>query len=425
MGKVIRYEYNDQGLFKITSSDSTGQFVYASITRVSGNHYLASDGREVDLVYETREIKGEYKKDGYKEKASFRFPVMTRGSNPVYTNTVGYNERTLLNSYDAKDYPVSCTYFQNKNVSSRIQTFSNPSGSFSFSYDPAIAGKKSGSTTVTHPDGVQTVYRFNKLFLLEAIENWFEAKLVNKKTFEYDHKQHIKSIETLDGEGNLLIAKRFECDATGNATVEKTEGDFGVFCIKRKFDKNRVIHEEYDNGLQYAFTYLGDTRLVISKTTLESGKQLRKTIYSYDDANNLIQKEEEGKLRTIYILYQTWTLLHQLEWEEKTDGMASLSTRSVMDTMRLGNTNRRRDSMVQMEKSLIPFERTYNEKGELLDETNPVGEWPRTKYDTRGRCFMRNLFQNGLVIKRTFDAKGRLQCLNESDGGPIHYKHIR
>ena len=105
-GKIIRYEYDSQGGCKIASSDPTGQLTYASITRVGNNHYVGSDGREVDLVYERIEIKGEYKKKGFKETASFQFPVMTRGSNPSYVNTVGYNERTLLNSYDARSYPV-------------------------------------------------------------------------------------------------------------------------------------------------------------------------------------------------------------------------------------------------------------------------------------------------------------------------------
>lgn len=413
-GKMIRYEYNGQGLSKILSCDPAGQFVYASIARVSGNHYLGSDGSEADFVYETREIKGEYKKDSYQERANFRFPVMTRGSNPTYTNTVGYNERTLLNFYDAKDYPISCTYFQNKNVPSRIQTFSNPSGSFSFSYDPAIAGQRSGSTTVTHPDSVQTVYRFNKLLLLEAIENWFKGKLVNKKTFEYDHKQHIKSIETLDGEGSLLIAKRFECDAMGNATLEKTEGDFGIFCIKRKFDKNRVIYEEYDDGLAFAFTYLGDTRLVASKITFESGKEIRKTIYFYDDANNLIQKEEIGKTRTIYTLYQTEPYLHRVEWEEKNDWNGKLIHKIHYEYDAWGNA-KREEHFGADRKIAYVIERTYNEKGELLDETNPVGEVASYQYDPRGRCFYEKPFSNGLVIRRTFDTKGRLKALNESD----------
>ena len=67
-GKIIRYEYNDQGLSKISSSDPSGQFVYASITRVGSNHYVGSDGREVDLVYEIREIEGECKKGNLRRK---------------------------------------------------------------------------------------------------------------------------------------------------------------------------------------------------------------------------------------------------------------------------------------------------------------------------------------------------------------------
>jgi RHS repeat-associated protein len=413
-GKMIRYEYNNQGLFKISSCDLSEQFIYASITRVSDNHYLGSDGREVDLVYETREIKGEYKKKRYKERAWFRLPVMIRSSNPIYTNTVGYNKRTLLNFYDAKEYPISCTYFQNQNTLARIQTFSNPSGSFSFSYDPAIAGQKGGSTTVTHPDSVQTVYRFNKLLLLEAIENWFEGKLVNKKTFAYDHKQHIKSIETLDGEGNLLIAKKFECDAAGNATLEKTEGDFGAFCIKRKFDKNRVIYEEYDDGLQYVFTYLNNTRLVTSKTTLESGKQLRKTLYFYDNANNLIQKEEEGKTRTIYTLYQTGAYLHRIQWKETRDWNGALIDKTYYEYDVWGNVNKE-DHFGSDGKIAYTIERTYNEKGELLNQTNPVGELASYQYDLRGRCFYEEPFSNGLVIKRAFDEKGLVKVLNEGD----------
>jgi YD repeat-containing protein len=413
-GKVIRYEYTHQGLFKILASDPNGKFTYASITKESDNHYISSDGREATLVYERREIKGKYKKGRYEENATFQFPVMTKGSNPVYTNTVGYNDRTLLNWYDAKNYPVSCTYFQNKNIPARIQTFSNPSGSFSFSYDPAIGGQKGGSTTVTHPDGVQMVYRFNKLLLLEAIENWFGGKLINKKTFEYDPKQHIKSIETLDGDGKLLIAKRFECDAAGNAILETTEGDFGSFSIRRTFDKNRLIFEDYDDGLQYAFTYLGDTRLVTSKTTLESGKQLQKTVSSYDDANNLIQKEEEGKTKTTYTLYQTGPHLHRIEWEEKNDWNGELNSKIHYAHDRWGNSNEEQHYGSDG-KLAYTIKRTYNEKGELLNETNPLGEMASYQCGTRGRCFYEEPFSNGLVIHRTFDDKGRLKLLQEGD----------
>jgi len=409
-GKTIRYEYDPKGICKIASSDPTCQLTYASIGRIGNHHYVGSDGREVDLTYENREIKG---KNGNIE-AKFQFSVMTRGSNPTYVNTVGYNERTLLNSYDARSYPVSCTYFQDKNVPSRVKTFSNPAGSFSFSYDPAVAGQKAGSTTVTHPDGVRTIYRFNKLLLLEATENWFEGKLINKKSFAYDSKQHIKSIETLDGDGNLLIAKRFECDEAGNALLEKTEGDFGVFSIRRKFDKNRIVFEEHADGLQYAYTYLGDTRLITSKTTLESGTHLHRTLYSYDAANNLVEIEEEGKTRTTYTLYKMTPHLHRIEWEEKRDWEGGLIHKIHYSYDRWGNTGQE-EHFGSEGKLAFTIQRTYNEKGDLLNETNPLQEMATYEYDARGRCFYEEPFSNGLVIRRTFDDKGRLMCLRKGD----------
>jgi len=228
-GKVVRYEYEAHRLRKISSTDLTGKCIYASITKVGDYHYLGSDGREVDLVYETREISGEYKKDGYREKATYRFPVLTRASNPIYANTVGYDERTLLASYDAKAYPISCGYFKIKGIPARIQTFSTPSGSTSFSYDPPIAGQKGGSTTVTHPAGAQTVYRFNKMLLLEAIENWFEGKLVNQKTFDYDHKQHIKIIETRDGGGTFSSLDVLNATALGIPFQKRQKGILETF----------------------------------------------------------------------------------------------------------------------------------------------------------------------------------------------------
>lgn len=412
-GKMIRYEYDSQDLCKISACDPTGQLIYGTI-RKEGNHYVGSDGREVDLVYEKKVIEGKSKKDGFKEKGHFEFPILVRGSNPVYEHTIGYNEKTLLSFYDAKQYPISCTYFQEKNVPARIQTFSNPTASYSVSYDPAIAGQKGGSTNVIHPDGVQTIYRFNQLLLLEKIENCFEGKCINQKVFTYDCKQHITSIETKDGEGNLLLAKRFVCDEAGNATLETTEGDFGVFSIRRKFDKNRVILEEDDDHLQYAFTYLADTHLLTSKTILESGKKLRETLYFYDAAHNLIQVDEVDKTQTIFTLYQNEPHLHRIEWEEKKDWDGKLLYKIHYRYDKWGNASEEKHFDADGRFSSC-IERTYNEKGELLKETNPLQENATYPYDKRGRCFYEEPFANGLTIHRTFDKKGRLLLLEEDD----------
>jgi YD repeat-containing protein len=412
--KAIRYSYETQGLARISSTDARGKYTYAAIDRVGDQHYRGSDGREAKLFYETRKVKGKAKGEHYKHKvkATFLFPVMTGVSNPYYSNSAGYNERTLLNFYDAKSYPISCTYWQQKGSPCRIQTFSTPSGSTSFTYDPPIAGQKGGSTTVTHPNHSQTIYRFSSQFLLSAIENWYEGKLYNQKLFFYDSKQHISKIETKDGQGDTLLTKTYECDQAGNPTSEKWEGDLGAFNIKRKFDKNRIVFEEYDDGLAFAFTYLGDTRLVTSKTTLGSGAKLRKTLYSYDDANNLVQVEEEDKTRTTYTLYQTAPHLHRVEWEEKRDWKSGLLHKIHYSYDQWGNTNRE-EHFGSNGNLAYTIQRNYNAKGELLSETNPLHETAVYEYDLRGRCSYEEPFSNGLVIRRSFDDKGHLTLLQE------------
>jgi len=271
-GKAIRYHWDPTGLARITSTDVSGRYTYASIDRVGDHHFRGSDGREAKLLYEVQEIKGKNKKEGL--RAKFQFSVMKRAERPVYTNSVGYNERTLLTSYDALSYPISCSYLQQKDALMRIQTFSTPSSSLSFSYDPPRAGQKGGSTTVSYPDGAVAVYRFNASLLLSSLENWLGGKLYNQKIFTYDLKQHLAKVEIRDGDGTALLTKVYECDPSGNPTLETSIGDCGIFSIKRSFSKNRLITEERDDGLKVAYSYLGDTRLPLSKTIFMDGKLL-------------------------------------------------------------------------------------------------------------------------------------------------------
>ena len=302
-GKALYYEYNSQGLSKILSTDKSGKHTYASITKVGDHTYVGSDGREAKYHYETFEIKAKAKIKKVKEALSFRTPILTQVSNPTYSNSIQYNERSLLSHYDAKEYPVSFEYFKQKGFVARVQHLNTPSGSIVFSYDPPIAGQKGGWTKAEYGNGASILYRFDQNLLLIALENWHEDKILNQKTFNYTTKQHIQRIETRDGMGNLLIAHTYECDSEGNALLEKIEGDFGTFLIRRTFTtRGRLIREERDDGLNTEYTYLENTRLLTSKTVLDKGKPIRKTTYLYDEANNLIKEAEERQTYTKYIL---------------------------------------------------------------------------------------------------------------------------
>lgn len=413
-GKAIRYSYNSQGLAQVSSTDASGKYIYAAIDRVGDQHYRGSDGREAKLNYETREIKGKFKKDGYKETATFQFPVLTSASNPSYSNSVGYNDRTLLTSYDAKNYPIFCTYWQQKGSPCRVQTFSTPSGSTSFTYDPPIGGQKGGSTTVTHPNGSQTIYRFNSQFLLSSIENWYEGKLYNQKLFSYDSKQHISKIETKDGQGHTLLIKTYECDQAGNPISEKWEGDFGIFSIERAFSKNRVVKEAYSDGLGLEYIYLGDTHLLTSKVTFSDGKQLRKTEYAYDDAYNLIEEREIGKTITTYALYQEGAHLHLTQWKIEKDWEGNLIHKTCFVYDRFGHVT---EEIHYGSDDAVAYRTTklYDSHDNLLEETNPLGQIASYSYDARGRQVKEVPFAQNKTIQRFFDSKGRLITLQEGD----------
>ncbi len=411
-GKAIRYSYNNQDLARISSTDASGKYTYATIDRVGNQHYRGSDGREARFIYETREIKGKSQKGNHKETATFRFPVLTSTSNPSYSNRANYNNRTLLTSYDTKNYPISCTYWQQKGSPCRVQTFSTPSGSTSFTYDPPIAGHKKGSTTVTHPNHSQTIYRFSPQFLLSAIENWYKGRLYNQKLFSYDSKQHISKIEIKNGQGHALLTKTYECDRAGNPISEKWEGDFGLFFIERAFSKNRVTKEIYSDGLGFEYTYLGDTYLLTSKITLSEGKQLRKTEYLYDDACNLIEEREVGQIIITYVLYQEGPHLHRPEWKIEKDWKGYLIHKTHFVYDRFGHVTK---EIHYGSDDTLAYQTTrlYDSHGNLLEETNPLGQIASYSYDGRGRQIKELPFAQNKIIQRSFDGKGRLITLQE------------
>ena len=409
-GKALQYTYHLPGLAKITATNHSGTVPYASIQRVNAHHYLGSDGRETRFEYTSMKVDGKIKKKH--QTSEINFFILSKAQNPIYSNTIGYNNRTLLSSYDAKNYPVQFDYSQEKDREARVTTLSTPSGSTQISYDPPQTGKKKGSTTVRFPNGATRIYRFNEQLLLTAIENWLDHTLINSKTFSYDQKQHVQCIETRDGSGTLLIGKSYECDQFGNPVVEKIYGDFGSTTIRRSFSKNRLLKEEREEGWGIEYTYLDDTHLLTSKILLDHGTPLRTTTYHYDDCCNLIEETEKGRTKTSYSLYETGPHLHRVKEKTKCDWNGNLLERIVYAYDSWGNLSEEQH-FGSDNRTSYTLRKTYNAKGELLEETNPLGQTAIYEYDARGRCIYEVPFSQQLVLERTFDPKGRLTTLKE------------
>jgi len=378
-GKSIRYQYNDQGLYRIITTDISEKHIYASLKRIGTHHFKGSDGREVKLTYEARQVTGKFKKKKRRETITFRFPVMTKASRPSYSNDVRYNARALLTYYDSEKYPISASYIEQKDKLCRVQVLSTSSGSISFSYKPPIPGKKGGSTTVTYPDGAVVVYRFNSTLLLTAIENWLDGKLYNQKVLTYDHKQHIAKIETKDGYGDILLTKAYVCDKYGNPISETHIGDFGSFSIKRSFSKNRLTSEIRDDALKVEYTYLQDTHLPLSKTIFSNEVPVRKTIYVYDEAYNLIQEKEEGKKITCYELFQEGPHLHCTHSKIEKDWNGNLIHKTDYFYDQYGNISK--ESHFGSDGNFAySIQKKYDTKNNLIEEQNPLGQKASYEY---------------------------------------------
>ncbi len=406
-GKTIRYEFLNSEIDRVVATDLSGTHVYSFIKVLGSGHFQGSDGSEAAWSYENREIRGSKKKT----TVGISRPLLTKSVNPFYSHSIGYNERQLLDYYDAKEMPIRCKYTGQKDIVSQIEKLSFPIGAYSFSYDHPIAGEKGGSTTVTHPSGAKTVYRFNHRLLLTAIENW-NGPLINQKVFHYNEKQQIAKIETKDGSGTLLISKVYECDDAGNPLLETNIGDFGAFSIKRTFSKNRLIREEREDGLGFEYAYLKDTRLVTSKTTLDHGALIRKTTYEYDDCCNLICESIKGRTVVTYTLRNQSPSLHCVEWKEESDWDGQLIRKTHYGYDHWGHVTKE-EIYGSDGQFAYAIERTYNQRGDLLAETNPLGQTANYEYDSRERIIREVPFSRKLAIIRKYDEKGRLFALQE------------
>jgi RHS repeat-associated protein len=415
-GKSIRYEYYKQNLSKIYSCDRLGKYNYASIRKGKNNHYVGSNGLSADLLYTIKEVQGDYhvKNVNVEGNKRFSFPILIKSSNAFYSNLIDYNEDMLLSKYDAKAYPISFTYCRKTENFDRVQIVSTPSGDIRFTYDPPIAGQKEGCTTVTHLNSSQTIYRYNKNLQLSGIENWLDNTLYNQKLFTYNLHQYISKIQVIDGNGEIQLTTHYECDTAGNPILERVEGDFGTRSTKRAYSNNRLIWEENDDGLTIEYTYLGDTRLPASKTTLVNDLPIQKHLYFYDEACNLIKETEEGKSITHYHLFQKGSNLHRVEIVEQFDWNEKLISKKQFGYDRYGNISSETHFGTDG-KLAFQLKKTYDSKGNLLKESNPLGQVASYKYDTRSRQTQEVPFSGRLVIDKTYDAKGRLTTLKEGD----------
>jgi RHS repeat-associated protein len=442
-GKVLRYQYTDAGQLSLVESlDPKERYVYASI-RVQGTpqegrcNFTSSTGLSAFYTFENQRVQGKFKEG--KKKIEYIFPLpplMTAVNSPQYRGEISTHSSPnfLLQSFAGKDETFTLNHapFGDGNRAHlRVDKLLLPVGTndafipvYQMSYQPAIAGEREGKTTVKNSDGTSTIYHFSKN-LLTTLVQYFEqdGSLKKEKLFSWNDKNWLVSIELKDENKQLLLRKNYEYDRFGNPITETLTGDLtgdnreDHYLIKREFSqdgRNLLLKEETQDGKITIFEYLPKTDLVTLKLIKDGNRVLIRETFQYDDCHNLTQKciddNNSQKRITNYILRQQQPFLHMPEWiEEKyfEKGDEKLLKRNHLSYDQYGNVSEKKvhDANGQYAYSIF---KEYNERGDLLSETNPLGQKRTFAYDNKGRCIEETNFSQNLNEEKRYDTKGRL-----------------
>jgi RHS repeat-associated protein len=249
-----------------------------------------------------------------------------------------------------------------------------------------------------------------------------------------------------DGQKNLLYQKSFNYDRFGNPILETFTGDLTgggnqeTFITKRTFSENRrhlLLREETEDGKVVCFSYLPGTDLITTKLTKDGDQIILRDFSVYDDCNNLVQTiSDDGntedrnnlshvtqrKLKT-YTLRKSAPFLHMPEWIEETyweQGVEKPLKKSHLVYDQHGNVAL--EEVYDADGKLAyTISKTYNERGDILTETNRLGQQAAYTYDVRGRSVTATNFSQRLHTILRHDTKGRLKVqIEKGDDGIVH-----
>ena len=123
------------------------------------------------------------------------------------------------------------------------------------------------------------------------------------------------------------------------------------------------------------------------------------------------------RTRTQYILRQEQPYLHMPEWiieSESQDGCSHLLKKKHLTYDKEGNISTE-EIYGADEKHAYTLYKTYNERGDLLTETNPSGDQATYIYDAHGRRTCETNFSNRLCTTTGYDLNGRKISLDENE----------
>ncbi|MBU4348531.1 RHS repeat protein, partial [Patescibacteria group bacterium] len=455
-GKMLKYSYQENQLSSIESTDHNGRVIYEKldIKNIDNKPVNITDSQGKKVTYDY--LAGNYEiklknKDSLEKEAkkilglkyySGYLPLLLNKSlTPFYQNEIIlYNKGCLINEFYGKDQVFKCDYsvFGQQSPHYKINKIYFPVGlndSFSCVYDikyePAEPGRRQGRTIVKNINGTTTVYSISKNLLITSVANMDENGILKKeKKFNWNDNGWINSIELFDGKDNRLYKKTFEYDSFGNPIKEFFTGVLSgseneeSYLIKRNYSqdgRNLLLEEENEEGLLTTYQYVPSTDLLLEKTLKDKNSDLifLHEVNEYDEFNNLIKNSidyENGESKiTRYHLRQKQPFLHMIDViEEKyREGIQEkFLMKKHFSYDKWGNVSKE-DIYDENGQFVYSINRKFNERGDLLSETDPLGNIANYSYDEKGRRITSKSFSNKINTKYHYDLTGRIKAKEE------------
>jgi len=402
-GKIVVYTYDDRYfLVSIETKDSREEHTYAKIMRNGDSEWITHTGQKATYQFGCISAKGSYfpQKKGIPlghATYDYKFSLLSEVHSPLSNHLYGYDARATL-CWQSNQNPVfSSTHSPHKEFL-RISNLQLPVGTNDQIIPTHAIAYDATGTNVIHPDQTKTTYCFTSNFLPLKIEH--EGKITN---YEWDTNNHLTALEV-----EYLYRKEYEVDSYGNPIIEVLIGNlsgddlYERYHIHREYHKNLLLKEETDSGLKVSYSYLPGTNLITSKIMSGSDGLYKEEYYTYDEYNNLIETLIDEK-KTRYILRQEHPHLHMIEWVEKEDRKVHL----YYD--QFGHVSQE-DHYDANGEFVYSISKEFNEKGQLISETNAMGQRFIYTYDLDGHLTSSSKPKQMLQ----YDRRGRLKTTSDA-----------
>lgn len=303
-------------------------------------------------------------------------------------------------------------------------------------------------TEVTDALGNTKSYDFSSGRVIKLTE-----KLKTQK-FSWDERGQLTKHTIKNSSGAEVSKREYNYDSFGSITEARLTANItnpissDTYVVKYAYLKDKpslLLSECHNNQIAVDYDYLPNTNLLIRKFTFAEQTYVEREFYQYDNNGILICKMvDDGSAvdSSANLSNVTYRIITDLESQLNPDLPGMTLPKVIKESYHLANGPKQLLKMIERNYShgdLLTEEKTYdangqfrfstyykyNDRRELISETDTVGIETIYAYDNNGNKIYEERLQSGKKIHYQYDVANRLvgEFEEHSDGQVFNLKH--